>query len=251
MKGLAIAAALLTAAPAFSDAWPRGAGAVYLYSGVARTSATEAFDPAGKRIPFPGRGGSQRRASLYVESGITETMTLVANVPYQRVTARGFFNDFTTSGLGDLDLRLRRSAPLRAGWVAVEAGAMIPLGYDRTDFPQLGSGRTEPIVNFAYGTAIRALPEGFFSAQAGYRWRDREIGDEIPWLAKLGAFPQSKIGIFAFARGWRSRSDFGNAETTYALTTSSSEERAPARNSTFGRRAASMSTPCGRGRSPV
>lgn len=224
MRGVLLGALLLAAGSAFADAWPRGSGTIYVHSGLAQARATEAFDPIGARIPFPGRGGAQQRASLYIEAGMSDHLTLVANLPYQRVTARGFFNDFTTTGLADLDLRLRESRRTAAGVVALEAGAMIPLGYDRTDFPQLGSGRAEPIVNFAYGTSVAALPEGFASLQIGYRWRAREIGDELPWSAKVGAFPHKRLGIFAFARGWQSRGDFGTARTTYALETASSEE---------------------------
>ncbi len=224
MSRTVCAALLLVAAPMFADAWPRGAGSVYLHGGFARMSTTEAFDPAGERIVFPGRGASQRRGSLYLEAGLTDRLTLVANLPFQRVTARGFFNDFTTSGLGDLDLRLRRSRAIAAGVFAFEGGATIPAGYDRNDFPQLGSGRIEPLVNFAFGTSLRSLPEGFASLQVGYRFRPRDIGHEIPWSAKLGTFPLRKVGVFAFTRGWQSRGNFATAETTYALTSASSEE---------------------------
>lgn len=212
-----------TATTLRADSWARGRGGSYLYLGAATTSATTAFDEAGDRVPFPGRGARQRRASLYVEAGLTDALTLVAAAPYQQLTSRGLFNDFTTSGAGDLDLRLRVSRKTSIGVFAAEGGAFIPLGYDRLDFPQLGTGAVEPVVNAAYGTSIAALPQGFLSLQLGYRARGGGLSDEIPYSAKVGAFFHPRIGTFVGVRGWRSRGDFRDVDPTLGLTAADSE----------------------------
>lgn len=214
---------LLASLPARGDAWARGRGSAYLFLGAARTSATTAFDPGGARIPFPGRGATLSRTNAYFESGLNDAVTLVANVPYQVLTSRGLFNDFRTAGLADLDLRIRLSRPTPAGVFAIEGGAFVPLGYRRVDFPQLGNGYVEPVVNLAYGTSLRQLPGGFLSLQGGYRARRGELSDELPYSVKVGAFPHPRIGTFVFARGWKSRGDFRNTDPTFALVSADSE----------------------------
>jgi len=109
LKAAALLNLLAVVAPLGADAWPRGRKAVVVYLRAAGANADQAFDPDGERIPFPGRGVRQRRASAYIEVGLSDTATLVVSAPYERVTFRGMFNDFTTSGGGDLDLRIRLS----------------------------------------------------------------------------------------------------------------------------------------------
>lgn len=211
------------AGPSRADAWARGRGKAYGYLGVATTSATTAFDEKGNRVPFPGRGAEQTRASLYVEGGLSDTFTVVAAAPYERVTSRGLFNDFTTTGTGDLDIRLRASRKTSAGVFALEGGVFAPLGYDRRAFPQLGTGVVEPIVNAAYGTSVGVLPAGFLSVQIGYRVRGGGVSDELPYSVKLGTFLHPRIGTFLGVRGWKSRGDFRNVDPEFALTTQDSE----------------------------
>lgn len=177
----AIAAAMAWPLCLHADAWARGKGAAYIHLGIATADATRAFDETGDRVPFPGRGARRVRTSLYAEAGLSEALTLVVSAPYEHVTSRGPFNDFTTAGTGDLDLRLRATRKFGASVLALEAGAFIPLGYDHDVFPQLGTGVTEPVLNLAYGTIIRVLPGGFLSVQAGYRRRGGGISDELPW----------------------------------------------------------------------
>ncbi|HVT02437.1 MAG TPA: hypothetical protein VHL58_03570, partial [Thermoanaerobaculia bacterium] len=193
------------------------------YLGAAGENSDQAFDPGGNRIPFPGRGAKQRRASAYIEVGLSNATTLVVNAPYERVTSRGLFHDFTTTGAGDLDLRIRLSRVCSAGAFAVEGGAFIPLGYDVRAFPQLGSGSVEPIVNLAFSRSVAWLPSGFFSAQIGHRWRGEDLSNELPYSAKLGLFPLSRVGTFVFVRGWESRGNFRATDPNFALIAADSE----------------------------
>jgi len=220
--------ALTLAAPLRADAWARGRNAVYAYLGVATIDADTAFDSSGDRVPFPGRGARQTRFSVYAEAGLSDSVTFVANVPYQRVTSRGVFNDFTTAGGSDADVRLRFTRNTGRGAIAIEGGVFIPLGYDTRDFPQLGTGSVDPIVNVAYGTSIAALPDGFLSLQAGYRHRGGGLSDELPYSAKAGAFFLPRLGTFVALRGWKSRGDFRGLDPTYELVAADSEQLAAA-----------------------
>ncbi|HXI12121.1 MAG TPA: hypothetical protein VNM92_05690 [Thermoanaerobaculia bacterium] len=216
-------AVLALPTPLEADAWPRGRKAAYIYAGAAKAEASDAFDPEGKLGPILGRGVRQERLNAYVELGLSDVATLVVSAPYERVTARGFFNDFRTDGAGDLDLRLRLSRVGAGGALAVEGGAFIPLGYDTLAFPQLGSGSVEPIVNLAYGRSVRWLPSGFLSVQVGHRWRGGDLSNELPYSAKLGTFLHERVGTFVFLRGWESRGDFASIDPAFAFTGADSE----------------------------
>ena len=225
---VSVIVALAAQTPLRADAWARGRGATYVHLGLSSLSSTRAFDETGERVPFPGRGASRTRAAVYAELGLNDTFTLVASLPYEKVTSRGLFNDFTTAGGSDFDLRLRVSRKTNRGAIAFEGGAFIPLGYDRLTFPQLGTGVVEPVINAAYAMNVAALPDGFLSLQAGYRMRGGGLSDELPYTAKLGAFFHPRIGTFISLRGWESRGDFRNVEPTFALTVTDSEQLAAA-----------------------
>lgn len=227
---LLLAAIIITlsclTAPAFAEAWPRGAGRSYVYLGVSTADSDQFRMPDGSTVPFPGRDNREQRASLYGEVGLTDELTLVVNVPYKRVQTRGLVSTFETSGLADADLRLRWSIGIRKTWLGVEGGIIVPLGYDTKDFPALGSGEADGVLNLALGTSIDWLPEGFLSLDAGYRFRGGAIDDEIPYAAKLGAFPFSRVGLFAFIRGWSSRADFSKVDPSLGLFIADSEKAA-------------------------
>ncbi len=216
--------ACVMAPSVFAEAWPRGKGNVYVYLGLATSSSDEFRMPSGDKVPFPGRDNREDRASLYGEIGISDTLTIVLDVPYKSVRTRGLVSTFETDGLADLDVRLRWSTGLRGLWLGAEGGVIVPLGYDAKDFPPLGSGKTAGIVNLALGTSLTFLPEGFLSIDAGYRMRGGDFHDEIPYAAKLGAFPVSRVGVFAFVRGWSSLVDFSRVEPSLGLFVSDSEK---------------------------
>jgi hypothetical protein len=217
----------LLSGPVAAEAWPRGEGRLFAHLGGSSASASEVFDTSGARVPFPGRRYEESGDTLYLELGLAPRLTFVAAVPYRKVRADGLFNGFATSGFADLDARLRTSFPVSSsGWLAVEAGAFVPLGYSRNDFPELGSGHADAIVSAAFGASLAFLPEGFISAELGYRVRGGPIANEIPYALKVGSFPHPRVGLFAFARGWRSRADFGSVGETAGFLVSDSERLA-------------------------
>lgn len=225
-RAIAAAAVLfsLQTTPALAEAWPRGAGRAYIYLGAATSESDEYRTPQGDTVPFPGRDNRERRLSLYGEVGLSDALTLVVRVPWKEVRTRGLVSTFETSGLADADLRLRWSAPIGDAWFGVEGGVIVPLGYDAEEFPPLGSGETDAVANFAFGTSVRWLPKGFLSVDAGYVVRGGEIDDDIPYAIKLGAFPASRVGTFVFVRGWESRADFSNVDPSFGLLVADSEK---------------------------
>lgn len=215
-------AALLVAGPLSAEAWPRGAGNVFAHFGATTLSSDTLFDPGGSRVPFPGRGWEEKGDNLYIEVGLSKDLTLVTTLPLKKVVAKGLLNDFQSRGLADLDLRLRASRPLGSGlFVALDAGALISLGYDREEFPALGSGETDVQLSASLGVTMPFLPGGFASLDLGYRWRRGSLSDEIPFAAKVGAFPHRRVGLFLFGRGHASRADFSRVDPFVGYATDS------------------------------
>lgn len=222
--GTLLLVVFVTTVPAGAEAWPRGHGKVYAWFGWSGIHSDESYDPDGERIPFPGRDTEEQRASMYVELGLDEVWTLVLNAPWKNVIARGLVSEFETSGAADLDLRIRYSRRASSsGFFAIEGGAFVPLGYDEKEFPQLGTGETDWILNAAWGSSLSWLPQGFVSVDAGYRIRGGDLADEVPYAAKIGAFPHDRIGLFALVRGWESRADFAGLDPSFGLVSSNSE----------------------------
>lgn len=226
LRPLLLAALLTTPAVLEAEAWPRGAGKLFAHLGASTARADEILDPAGTRLPFPGRKYEERGATLYFELGLTDRLTFVSAVPYREVVANGRLTDFSSLGFGDLDARLRYSVPAGPAWIGFDAGLFVPLGYDPDDFPQLGSGKTDLLLAASFGTSLSFLPEGFASLDVGYRVRGGPLRDELPYAVKVGAFPLRRVGLFLFARGWKSRADFSGVETSFGLVTADSERHA-------------------------
>lgn len=210
-----------------AEAWPRGTGQLYAFFGATTFSSSTIYDVAGKRGPFPGRSFKASGDDLYLELGLSDRFTFVSTIPRRKVKAEGLFNDFTSQGLADLDVRLRYSIPIREGlFVAVDGGAIVPLGYDRQDFPELGSGHTDAFVNGSFGLSLPFLPQGYLSADVGYQFRGGDIANEIPYALRVGAFPHPRVGVFLFARGWKSTADFSRVAETAGFLVSDSERLA-------------------------
>lgn len=210
--------------PSRAEAWPRETGQLYAYFGATTFSSRTQFDVKGNREPFPGRSFRESGDNLYLELGLGKRFTFVSTVPRKKVQVEGLFNEFTSQGLADLDVRIRYSIPIREGlFLGVDGGAFVPLGYDRQDFPQLGSGHVDALVNGSLGLALGFLRGGFLNADLGYRFRGGEIANEIPYSLKVGAFPHPRVGIFLFARGWKSTADFARAADTAGFLVADSE----------------------------
>lgn len=217
-----VLALLLAALPARSEAWPRGKGKLFAHLGATTFSADTKFDASGTRVALPGSGWEEKDDILSLELGLTDELTFLGTLPLKKETVKGVGDDFTTKGLADLGLGLRYSRPLGHGLVVgLDAGVLLPLGYDAKDFPNLGTGETDALVSGSFGASLPFLPQGIASVDLGYRWRGGRLSDEIPYAVKVGAFPHPRIGVFAFGRGWKSRADFSTVDPFVGAVTDS------------------------------
>lgn len=142
----------------------------------------------------------------YVEYGLTDRLTIVGTLPFKILTSKrtelGTFGgpteavEVVTGGLSDLNLSARY--PLVKGPlpVAVQAGAKVPLGYDRTPGDEgapLGSGKIDVEAHLLAGASLYPFP-GYLTGGAGYRLRGGNLSDQFVFSLEGGVtFPRFQV----------------------------------------------------------
>jgi hypothetical protein len=173
---------LLSAAPraACAGAWTRAPGGFYVRAEVAGRSTDEEFDAAGRRQPYvsglsPGeyRGRALR---LYGEYGLAPGWTVTGSTAWQSLEVEERAAVWTTRGLSDVRLGLRRRLAA-SDWVsAVALEIKIPTGYDTDDFPGLGSGDADAALALQLG---RSFGRAWGTGEAGVNVRGGALAEEL------------------------------------------------------------------------
>ena len=199
-----LTALLLAAVPAqlHAGAWTQPQGGFYSKLAGLSFSSRAYLDLDGERrdrAQDPQEELSDRGYSAYLEYGLLDRLTLVASLPYKSLeftnpTEARYFEaldstivrqhpDQSSSGLADLELRLRWRLLADPAVVSLAAGGKIPLGYDvPTEIPEsyvpLGTGETDAEVRLLVGTSLYPVP-GYVTGTLGYRLRGGDYGNEL------------------------------------------------------------------------
>ena len=199
-----LTALLLAAVPAqlHAGAWTQPQGGFYSKLAGLSFSSRAYLDLDGERRDRgkdPQEELSDRGYSAYLEYGLLDRLTMVASLPYKSLeftnpTEARYFEaldstivrqhpDQSSSGLADLELRLRWRLMADPAVVSLAAGGKIPLGYDvPTEIPEsyvpLGTGETDAEVRLLVGTSLYPVP-GYVTATLGYRLRGGDYGNEL------------------------------------------------------------------------
>jgi hypothetical protein len=172
------------------------------YRGVADTY----YDSEGARFAMPSGGVFERRSlSAYTEFGWKQRLTFIVAAPVVSQTHRIDDIHRTQTGFGDALVGFRFALARGARALAVEVELQAPLGYqadDRhqlgaspdsqlahqlVDVPSPGSGRQEATAWLLAGSRTPFVT-GFAQAGAGYRYRERELADQIALSADVGVW---------------------------------------------------------------
>jgi hypothetical protein len=192
---------------AWAGAWTQPRGGYYTKVEVAGLSTDEQFDAEGNRVEYAADAArirtavySNRQVRAYGEYGFTPWLTGVASMAYQRLEVEEKAIRRRTNGLSDLRLggrvRLSRTLPVAAAAFEVK----IPTGYDKSDFPSLGSNTVDLSLLLQAGTSFKV---GYLTAEAGYSFRMGCLANEIPFSAELGVNPLPRTQLRAVLRGRR------------------------------------------------
>ncbi len=162
--GAALAASGGTATAARAGAWLQEPGTAYVRVMTGYLGTRERFDPDGHRVPFDQAGGGFRNTRyldlstwVYLEAGLAPGWTLVATGSWKRLRAEQPSAVFTTYGLGDAGVGVKRALQRHGPAVAsVRAVLVTATGYDAGEYPALGSGVTDLELAGSLGRSLGA-----------------------------------------------------------------------------------------------
>jgi hypothetical protein len=210
--------ALLVPRTVSGQAWTQPAGHAYLKVSSQDTAAGEQYRQDGSRARYAAGvdGDAFEDASryFYAEYGVVKGLTLIALLPWKRITVRsphpqaasglpGTDRPITSraSGFERLKIALRMDVSERIGLradgrhsSALNIGAHLPLGYDRDREPGLGPGQVDLDAMLFFGTSF---------------W-------PVPAYAQLGAGFRLRTGLFGLSRGESAEPDYGNEWLVHA-----------------------------------
>ncbi len=225
-----LAAILLPALPAQLDAgaWTQSPGDLYLKVAGLSFRSQEYLDTEGKRLDRLEKPSmeelSDSNASVYLEYGVRERLTLVASLPYKRLvhkktevryfesldtTITRIYPDENESGLADLEMRLRWRLLQDPAVVSLTLGGKLPLGYEMQEDSNvpLGTAEIDGDTRLLIGKSLYPLP-GYLTSAIGYRKRGGIFSDELLYSFEAG-FTYKNLLVKGVAEGVRTFGDCG------------------------------------------
>ncbi len=204
---------LLLHAQLFAGAWTQKKNGLYLKISSNYLYTTQEFNHVGdkleifqERFAFINTSFRDFNINAYVEYGIDNRFTVIANLPYKILTAKrsevvgdsvvSRILTLYTLGVSDLSLSARYALFKTPFALAIQGGFKIPLGYDKNPVNEgapLGTGELDFEGNLLFGKSLYPLPL-YLTGGIGYRQRSGALHDQILYTAEAG-FQQS---IFLF-----------------------------------------------------
>jgi hypothetical protein len=158
----------------------------------------ERLDIFQERIIYKDASFRDFNITAYLEYGLFERLTLIANFPFKILTSKRteiiagglLARKATIHSVGFADLILSsRFALLREPFVlSLQSGIKTPLFYDEKpgdDGPPLGTGKIDLESHLLLGKSLYPLPI-YITASIGYRWRSGPLHDQILYTAEAG-----------------------------------------------------------------
>jgi len=203
---------LCPATGVFAGAWTQKKGKYYFKISANYFFTKKEFNHNGDSIPiFAERAGFENASfrdinfTAYLEYGLSDRITVVANLPFKTLTSEwDKFIEFTnpdgsinkavvhespqTTGFSDLSLSGRYAILNQPFVLSIQSGIKIPLGYAQrpdNDGSPLGTGDVDLEGHLFFGKSLHPLP-AYFTMSFGYRFRGGLLQDEILSSAEVG-----------------------------------------------------------------
>ena len=225
-----LAAILLGSVPAqlHAGAWTQPPGGLYLKLAGLSFRSQQYLNAEGERLDRLEKPSteelSDRNASVYLEYGVRERLTLVASLPYKRLvhtkkevrffesldtTITRVYPDENESGFADLEMRLRWRLLQDPAVVSVTLGGKLPLGYEMQEESNvpLGTGEVDGDTRLLVGKSLYPFP-GYATGAIGYRKRGGIFSDELLYNLEAG-FTYGNLLVKGVAEGVRTFGDCG------------------------------------------
>jgi hypothetical protein len=197
---------LLVATPAHAGGgWVRARGSSYLELSTTFQSTDRRYDANGEAAGFERITGFPRTATYedfgthaYGELGLGKRFGVEGDVTWRATSVTEPASLFKTTGPADVRVLVKRGFGGDAFVWAVSLEGKLPLGYDETEYPSLGSGHPDYGAGLHAGTGGRA---GYGLAEIGLRHRGGPAFDEWPFALQVGANVGARWQAIADLRG--------------------------------------------------
>jgi hypothetical protein len=213
---------MLSADAVQAGAWLQPYRSAYLRLTSGALITDERFDEHGDRVAWDTSGGGLRNAeyhdvnvSAYAEIGVARGWNAILWTEWKHLEAQQPSAVFTTYGLGDVALGVKRAVV--SDWktvFSVVAGINIPTGYDVNEYPALGAGATEGIFQVQLG---RSWGGPWSNLEAEFRVRGRDYADQLRGALGGGWTMFRRVGIRGEARGALSLGEADSSATSDAF----------------------------------
>ncbi len=177
---------------AFAGAWTQQKNGYYFKIATNYLKSTDNLDSDGNEVPKPGMGTlKDLNFSAYLEYGVLDHLTLVATIPYKRLsdtrTFTGGIGKERVTGFSDLEVRLRRGLMNQALVTSIALGGKFPAGYEVDDDTRvpLGTTKVDADIRLLVGRSFYPVP-GYSTGEFGYRIRGGQFSDEIFYALEAG-----------------------------------------------------------------
>jgi len=178
-----------------AGSWAQGKGHFYAKLGTSYLAADELATPSGEVVPIPDY--ERREANLYLEYGLSDRWTLIADAPFYRYAEIDGFGD--ASGVGDLRLGLQLQLAQSGPWVfAGRAVVQAPTG-DETKGEGIlptGTGVWEGEAWLSLGRTF-AGGRSYGFVEAGHQERGAGLTDGFVYRTQVGVHATERL-LLAF-----------------------------------------------------
>jgi len=188
--------------PAFPGAWTQKHGEGYYKLGLRVIRADQFYDASGDKTPIPTL--TDVGTGLYAEYGLTDRLTVIANLQFFRQLTLDTPDD-SKSGLADSDFGVRWQV-LGKGRTVVSTEILLGLPLGDNTHPNgllTGDGEFNQLVRIQAGHSFYPSPL-YFTADFGVNNRSEGYSDAVHYGAEIGYTLQGKFLLIFRVRGLES-----------------------------------------------
>lgn len=186
-------ALLAASATCHGGAWVREEGGFYVKAALARTEADRLFNTRRDRVPTTTYRDTG--LSLYGEYGLTPAWTAIASLE-AKDARRGGARSTGPADLWIAGKRLLLSGPFV---LSAQLGAKLPMGYAERSRMPLGEGQVDLEARVLAG---KSFGRAYGSAEIGYRKRNGDYSDEVPFRVEGGVRFVPRAMLLVSLDGW-------------------------------------------------
>ena len=174
------------------------------------------FDNKGKEVDWAYGGRySEFRSELKLEYGLTDKLTILAYLPFKEARWKDDFKQSTTRNLVDIWSGAKFNLFTEPFVFTLQGRLKFPTNYNPNHTPALGKEQIDGDIQFLFGKSLSPLFDGYAKVEFGFRARDEEPTNEIPYFCELGYNLLDWLTINATIDGIEGLQDTGQTEEDY------------------------------------